>query len=261
MSEPAANPLERILAEARKAATASTQHVACSQCGLSNLCLPRELNLDEVSEFERIVRRSRPIQADEHLFMAGDPFETVLAVRAGCFKSYVIDEDGEERVLGFHLPGEIIGLEAINGRQHRASVMALDTSAVCSLSFEQLSEMARKMPDLQTEIFRVMSERIGELETIAGDLTAEQRLGLFLLSISERFARRGYSASEFQLAMSRRDIASYLRLATETVSRVLARFQERGWVDADRKRIRLLDIDALRESVGCSHMHALAGSE
>ena len=200
-----------------------------------------------MSRFETIVSKSRPLHSGDHVYRSGDPFEAIIAVRAGCFKSYVIDPDGEEQVLGFHLPGEIIGLDAIHTARHVANVMALDTGAVCSLQFRDVSEMSRRMPELQNEVFRVMSQRISELEAIVGDLSADERIALFLLSLSERFCRRGYSESEFILAMSRRDIASYLRLATETVSRVLARFQKKGLIKVNRKHVQLLNIDKLRK--------------
>jgi len=174
----------------------------------------------------------------------------VASVRTGCFKSYVIDHEGQEQVLGFHLPGEIIGLDAIHTRRHTANVVALDTSAVCGLTFESISSLARNMPELQNELFRIMSRRISELETIAGDLSADERIAMFLCSLSERFSRRGYSDSEFILAMSRRDIASFLRLATETVSRVLARFQKVGVLRVDRKQVRIRDMEHLRELAG-----------
>ena len=215
--------------------------VACSQCSLWELCLPKDLTEEEKSRFEQIVHRSRPIQAGEHIFRSSDEFKSVAAVRTGCFKSYAIDHGGQEQVLGFHLPGEIIGLDAIHENQHLANVVALDTSAICSLPFSSVSGLARNMPDLQHELFRVMSQRISELETIAGDLSADERIALFLKSLSARFARRGYSDKEFILSMSRRDIASYLRLATETVSRVLARFQQRSLIKVDRKQVRILD--------------------
>ena len=224
----------------------SRAQVACSRCALGELCLPRGLSADETERFEQIVHRSRPIQPGEHLFRAGDEFHSVASVRTGCFKSYVIDHEGQEQVLGFHLPGEIIGLDAIHSCKHVANVVALDTSAVCGLTFDTVSQMARHMPELQHELFRVMSQRISELETIAGDLSADERIAMFLLSLSDRFSRRGYSDKEFILAMSRRDIASYLRLATETVSRVLARFQKAGVVKVDRKQVQILDIDELK---------------
>ncbi|NIP17597.1 MAG: fumarate/nitrate reduction transcriptional regulator Fnr [Xanthomonadales bacterium] len=221
--------------------------VACSQCSLGELCLPKDLSEEDRSRFEQIVHRSRPIQAGEHIFRSGDEFKSVAAVRTGCFKSYAIDREGQEQVLGFHLPGEIIGLDAIHAGRHLANVVALDTSAVCSLPFNAVSSLSRNMPDLQQELFRVMSQRISELETIAGDLSADERIALFLLSLSSRFSRRGYSDKEFILSMSRRDIASYLRLATETVSRVLARFQQRGLIKVDRKQVRITDPKGLDE--------------
>lgn len=223
----------------------SRSQVACSQCSLGELCLPRSLSEEEKARFEQIVHRSRPIHAGQHIFRSGDEFKSVVSVRTGCFKSYAIDKDGQEQVLGFHLPGEIIGLDAIHEGKHVANVVALDTSAVCSLPFNSMSNMARNMPDLQHELFRVMSHRISELETIAGDLSADERIALFLKSLSTRFARRGYSNREFILAMSRRDIASYLRLATETVSRVLARFQQRALIEVDRKLVKIIDQEGL----------------
>ena len=220
--------------------------VSCSSCSLAELCLPHGMNEKELDELDKIVVRHQPYQPGEHLFRAGDEFRSVASVRTGCFKSYVIDHEGQEQVLGFHLPGEIIGLDAIHSCKHTANVVALDTSAVCGLTFDTVTNMARHMPELQNELFRVMSQRISELETIAGDLSADERIAMFLLSLSDRFSRRGYSDKEFILAMSRRDIASYLRLATETVSRVLARFQKAGVVKVDRKQVQILDIDELR---------------
>jgi CRP/FNR family transcriptional regulator len=226
----------------------SRAQVACSQCSLGELCLPKDLTEEERSRFEQIVHRSRPIQSGEHIYRSGDEFKAVAAVRTGCFKSYAIDHEGQEQVLGFHLPGEIIGLDAIHEGRHKANVVALDTSAICSLPFSSMTNLARSMPELQTEMFRIMSQRISELETIAGDLSADERIAMFIKSLSTRFARRGYSDREFILAMSRRDIASYLRLATETVSRVLARFQQRGLIKVDRKQVRILDQDGLEDA-------------
>lgn len=225
----------------------SRTQVACSQCSLEALCLPRGLSMAEVTRFEQIVRRSRPIQPAEHLFRTGDAFHDIVSVRVGCFKSYIIDCEGHEQVLGFYFPGEIMGLDAIHSRRHSANAVALDTGAVCSLDFESIARMACHMPKLQAELFRSMSQRISELEIIAGDLSADERMANFLMSLSKRFSSRGYSHREFSLAMSRSDIASYLHLATETVSRVLARFQKAGWLLVDRKKIKIRDFEKLQE--------------
>lgn len=219
--------------------------VACSQCTLGKLCLPKNLDDQELREFERIVQKLRPLQKGEHIFRAGEQFAAIVSVRSGSFKSYVINEEGEEQVLGFHLPGELIGLDAIHSTTHTASVVALDTSSVCALNFESVSHMARHLPELQAELFRVMSRNIAELEANSADLTADERIARFLLSLSSRFEQRGYSRTEFNLSMARRDIASYLRLATETVSRVLARLQDADVIRVNRKNIVIQDFAAL----------------
>lgn len=222
--------------------------VACSQCTLGKLCLPKNLDDDELRQFERIVQKLRPLQKGEHVFRAGEPFNAIVSVRSGSFKSYVINEEGEEQVLGFHLPGELVGLDAIHAATHTSNVVALDTSSVCALNFDSVADMARHLPELQAELFRVMSRHIADLEANAADLTADQRIARFLLSLSRRFERRGYSPSEFNLSMARRDIASHLRLATETVSRVLARFQDAQMLRVNRKNIVIDDFEALEEA-------------
>lgn len=225
----------------------SCTQVACSRCRLKGWCLPRGLSAEDVQRFEQIVHRSRPIQSGEHLFRSGDTFRFVVSVRTGCFKSYVFDCKGQEQVLGFHLPGATVGIDAIDSRRHTANVVALETSAVCHMSFETLTILARQMPELQTELFRSMSRRIGELQIISGDLSADERVAVFLISLSDQFASTGLSSHEFTLAMTRSDVASYLRMATETVSRVLARFQTAGLLQVDRKRVTILEPEKLRE--------------
>jgi CRP/FNR family transcriptional regulator len=224
--------------------------VTCSECSLGKVCVPAGLNREDLQQFEQLVHKSRPLHSGEHVFRQGDPFTSVAAVRSGCFKSYVIDEDGTERVLGFHLPGELLGLDAIYPKKHVCDVIALDTSGVCNLSYDEVTALSADVPDLQSQLFSTMSQRIGDLNTIAGDYTADQRLSAFLLTLSLRFQARGYSAKAFNLAMSRSDIANYLRLATETVSRVLARFQKKGLIRVKRKLVEILDHEGLHEVAG-----------
>ncbi len=227
-----------------------TTGVACSQCNLSEICVPAGLSRDAIHQFEQIVHKSPTLHAGDHVFRQGDSFTTVAAVRSGCFKSYVIDEDGNEQVLGFHLPGELLGLDAIYPKKHVCNVIALDTGGVCNLSYEELQELSINLPDLQSQLFSTMSQRIGELNTIAGAYSADQRMAAFLLALSLRFESRGYSARSFNLVMSRSEIANYLRLATETVSRVLTGFRTKGLIRVKRKLVEILDHESLHEVAG-----------
>ena len=140
----------------------------------------------------------------------------------------VVDRDGRERVLGFHLPGEVIGLDAIDGERYPCNAVALDTVALCRFSFPKMAELAARLPGLQQQLFRLLSRDIGAAMRLAGDWSADQRMAAFLLGLSQRLASRGFSPRRFQLTMARTDIGNYLRLAPETVSRVLKRFQDEG---------------------------------
>lgn len=218
----------------------------CSNCSLRELCVPMGLSRPDVERLDRVVQASRSMHAGDHLFRRDDVMRSLYAVRSGTFKSYTVNRDGEEQVIGFHLPGELVGLDAIHPDTHQCSVVALDTASACIMPFNQLTELASVIPGLQRQIMRLLSKEISSLVPRAADTTAEERMAEFLMDLSRRLGERGYSVTDLRLSMPRKDIANYLRLATETVSRVLRRFQNEGWIDVQRRDIRILASAPLR---------------
>ena len=196
-------------------------------------------------ELHCLVEHVGPYRAGSHLFREGDPFNAIAAVRAGTVKTYTVDASGREQVLGFFLPGEVIGLNAIHGARFPCNAQALDTVTLCRFSFPLMATLATRMPGLQGQLFRLLSQDINKAALLAGDFSADERMAAFLLSFSRRFADRGFSATRFNLAMSRTDIANYLRLAAETVSRVVRRFQDEGLIHVNRREFELLDLNRL----------------
>lgn len=217
----------------------------CSTCAFSHACLEEGMDKRALSDLHMLVEHVGPLHAGEHVFREGDPFEAIAAVRAGTVKTYVVDPDGREHVLGFHLPGEVIGLNAIDGEHYPCNAVALDTVMLCRFSFPKISVLAAQLPGLQKHLFRLLSRDIGRAALLAGDWTADQRMAAFLIGISRRLAARGFSPARFQLTMARTDIANYLRLAPETVSRVLKRFQDEGMLQVDRREVALADMARL----------------
>ncbi|MEG3157580.1 helix-turn-helix domain-containing protein [Lysobacter zhanggongensis] len=217
----------------------------CSTCAFSQACLSEGMDKSGLMDLHMLVEHVGPFRAGEHIFREGDPFEAIAAVRAGTVKTYVIDREGREHVLGFHLPGEVIGLNAIDGEHYPCNAVALDTVMLCRFSFPKISVLAAQLPGLQRHLFRLLSRDIGRAALLAGDWTADQRMAAFLIALSRRLAARGFSATRFQLTMARTDIANYLRLAPETVSRVLRRFQQDGLLQVDRRELELVDRDRL----------------
>jgi len=224
--------------------------VACRNCSLTSLCLPMGLTPEDVDQLDAIVKRNRPLHRGDHLFRQGDTFQCIYVVKTGTVKSFDPGEDGSEQVLGFHLPGEMIGLDAIETGLHHCSAKILETTAVCEIPFNRLEELSSTIPSLQHQMYRLLSREIGHDEdmlTLLGKRNAEERLASFLLSLSGRFQRRGFSPSDFYLSMSRHEIGNYLGLAVETVSRLFTRFQDDGLLKVERKHIQLVDIERLKQ--------------
>ena len=227
--------------------------VACEECSLHELCLPLELQHDDMVELDRIIHKRRPLHRGDYLFRMGDPFRALYAVRSGCIKTYTSTDEGEEQVTGFHLPGELVGLDAITEGCHPCAARALETTSVCEIPYDRLEEISSHIPGLQRQLLRLMSREIlTEQDTMIwlGKKSAEARLAALLVRFSESYRRRRFSPTEFHLSMSRTDIASYLGLAVETVSRLFTRFQSEGLLEVERKHLRLLDLEGLRRIAG-----------
>jgi CRP/FNR family transcriptional regulator len=222
---------------------------SCENCSLNELCLPYSLPMEEIKQLEAIVARQPPLATGAHLFNAGAPFRSLYAVRTGSFKVFGVDEAGNEQILGFHFPGDLMGLDALASQHHRCTAEALENSAVCAVPYTQLESLSMQLPGLHRQMMRIMSREIaheGEMLMATGKKQAEARLAGFLVGLSRRMSDRGLSATDFHLPMSRADLGNYLGLAVETVSRLFTRFQEQGLLSVNRKDIRLLNLSALK---------------
>ncbi len=226
---------------------------ACSSCSLQELCLPAGLSTDEMKAFDQMIDRRRPLKRGDYLYRSGTTLQALYAVRSGFLKSCVLHEDGREQVAGFHMMGDLMGLDAIGTNAHLCDAIALEDSEVCEIPLSDLESLSREIPALQQHFNRIMSREIARdygVMLLLGSMRAEERLAVFLLNLSQRFAARGYSSTEFHLRMTREEIGSYLGLKLETVSRTLSNFQSQGLIAVQNKHLRLLKIEQLRELVG-----------
>jgi CRP/FNR family transcriptional regulator, anaerobic regulatory protein len=227
--------------------------VSCSSCCLREVCLPCGLDKAGMGAMDELARGKRRIAKGAPLYRSGDAFGSLFAIRGGSFKSVGSSRAGEQKVTGLHLPGEVMGLEAINTRRHGYDAIALEDSEVCIIPYAQLTQLSQRMPQLQGQLLRILSGDISRdqgLMLLLGAMDAEQRVAAFLLSLSRRYQKLGYAAARFSVRMTREDIGSYLGLTLETVSRVFSRLQRDGLITAHQKDVELKNLDALREKVG-----------
>ena len=148
----------------------------CSTCAFSAACLAEGYDKRLLRDLHVLVEHVGPFREGDHLFREGDPFNAIAAVRAGTVKTYVTDDTGREQVLGFFLPGEVIGLNAIASARYPCNAVALDTVMLCRFSFPMMATLASRMPGLQRHLFNLLSQDIGKASLLAGSFTADERL-------------------------------------------------------------------------------------
>jgi CRP/FNR family transcriptional regulator, anaerobic regulatory protein len=232
--------------QAPAAATAKTQ---CSSCHLRDLCLPCGMAGAEVDRLDSMMFARRKIKAGQTLYREGDRFQFIYAVRAGTLKSSLMLMDGREQVSGFHIAGELVGLDGVAQGRHASATTALEDTDICAIPYAHLTDLAAGTRSMHHVISRMMSREIlreGSLMMLLGSMNAEERLAAFLLNLSQRFGARGYSEREFHLRMSRAEIGSYLGLKLETVSRTFTALQQEGLLEVDKRHIRITDLESLR---------------
>ncbi len=230
--------------------------INCQHCGFSQLCLPYTLNEQELDKLDDIIQRKKPSHKGDHLFEAGKPLHALYAVRSGSFKTYTLTEQGEEQITGFHLPGDVIGFDAIGEQQHPSYAQALETAMVCEIPFGNLDHLLDQVPKLRQQLMRLMSQDIQgdqQMMLLLNRKTAEEKLAAFLSDLAQRFGNRGLSRREFRLTMTRGEIGNYLGLTVETISRLLGRFHKDELIHVDGKFISILNFDELCKTAGIRH--------
>jgi CRP/FNR family transcriptional regulator len=230
--------------------------VSCSSCNLRELCLPAGLCAEDLARMENVVHARRRVKRGDTLFTAGAPFGAVYAVRSGFFKTSLVDGDGREQVTGFFMGGELMGLDGLGAGAYNGTAVALEDSEVCVLPYTLIEEMAREIPALSRHLHAVLAREIVRdqgVMMLLGSMRAEERLATFLLNLSKRFVRRGYSASDFHLRMTREELGSYLGLKLETVSRLFSAFQNDGLIEVEQKHVRIRDIGGLERVLAARH--------
>jgi CRP/FNR family transcriptional regulator len=218
---------------------------ACGLCSLQGWCWPKGLRNGDLCRVHAIVQRIGPLPAGTHLFRVDDPFTALYAVRGGCIKSYTLDLQGHEHVRDFHLPGELVGFDAVYPERHHFNAQVLKAASLCIIPYRDIARLSRQIPGLQTRILALMSRDFARQQKCAEGLDATQQVAIFLFDVEARLRREYEVEYEFDLPMSHESIANYLRFSPETISRVISRLQQAGIIRIHREHVQVLDVARL----------------
>lgn len=226
--------------------------VNCNNCSLDTICLPRGLSKKEIDNLDLVIKRKKTLQRGDYILREGDQFKSILAIKSGTAKLIANDTHGNEHILNILLPGELLGFDGIHKNHHSCSVIALETLSFCELPINNWEGLANIAPGLTRELLLHAGEKMNDdhNKMILSKRPADEKLAYFLLNLSSRYQRRGFSTVEFTLTLSRQELGNYLGLALETVSRLLKKFQKKGLITVNNKHIKITNMEALHHLQG-----------
>lgn len=189
------------------------------------------------------------------LLHEGFPGMALYVVRSGSLKCLRTLEDGYEQVLSFVQRGELLGFEALHSGRQRVSVVALEDSTLYGIQLRHLPGLRQRCSTLDNALYFALSRQLGRLTDSAEMMAAvasDVRLSRFLLWMSAELAHSGQSPKRILLRMGRRDIASFLGVAHETVSRSFSSLADKGCIEVNNRAVKILDIDQLKAHASCT---------
>ena len=229
-----------------------SSRMKCTQCSLFTKCMPHGLNVNEMTDIDALVTQRVKVKRGMSLFRQSSQFISMYVVRTGYFKTVISNENGSDQVLGFYTRSDYLGFGSALNEGHNCSAYALEDSEVCIIPYLKVDEIAKTIDSLQAHIRKLLSKEIArenfEMLTL-GSLKAEGRIAIFLLNLSARHHERGYSRTDLNLSMSRQDIASFLGLTHETVTRALSKFIKDGMILVDNRSIVIVNHDMLHSAI------------
>ncbi len=218
--------------------------VPCQLCSIGSLCLPMLYN----NTLGTVLERKKSYLKDVILVKKNTEFTQFYIIHSGALKTYDITPDNKEQINGFYLPGDIVGLDSISTKVYNNNIKALSNTLVCELNYEELMSLVETNKNVRDMIFKLLSSDIYNYQKLVlcySQKKADERLAAFIYSLYSRYEQRGHTSLNIKLAMCRADIANYLGLTIETVSRSLSKFQEKQILSARGKYIVIRNLNAL----------------
>ncbi len=221
--------------------------ISCTNCSLDEICLPRGLSQQEVENLSIEVKNNISVQKGEYIYRQGDEFNMIVAIKSGSAKLVSSDDQGNEHILNVLLPGELIGFEGLFQNKYSCSAIALENLSFCALPADKFDALCAKIPGIARELLKHSSETLNESQNqvMAGTSSAEEKVARFLLNLSDRLSKRGYSSVQFNITLTRQEIGEHLGLTLETVSRTLKQFQNDGFLKVQRRHIEITNLQGL----------------
>ncbi|MGE3248128.1 MAG: Crp/Fnr family transcriptional regulator [Beijerinckiaceae bacterium] len=222
----------------------------CTRCGVRLFSICAALEHEDLIRLDRLAKHVE-VAGKSALFEQGEPAHHVYNVVHGTVRLFRLLPDGRRQIVGFALPGDFLGLSLAD--THAYGAEAIDDAELCQFDRAQMSQFADDNPHLMHRLHEFISHELviaQDQMVILGRLHAEERIAVFLLNMYERYGKIGRKSVTLPLPMLRADIADYLGLTVETVSRTISRLARDKVILVVPDGVRILDMERLKALSG-----------
>lgn len=218
---------------------------ACEECTMRAISVCGALEASELAELESL-SQSRAFPARSMLFDESARASSVYNVAEGCVRLYKSLPDGRRQIVGFALPGDFLGLALVE--RYGVTAEAVTDVKVCRFARPAFADFLDAKPHLLRRLHELVSHELSLAQDqmlLLGRRSAEEKVAAFLLNLQTRYGRIAPISVNVPLPMSRQDIADYLGLTIETVSRTLTKLARAKAIVVVPDGIRLLAPERL----------------
>ncbi len=222
--------------------------IGCNACSLRHLCLPHGLSPEELEKLEKSIDKTIKVLKKQPVYKANDASNGIYAIKSGAAKTSIINADGQEQILEFHLPGDVLGFDAFATNSHSCDVTALEDTLLCRIPNKVFDSLCENLSGFRKVMHQQIGKEISHNQKLLfslGQLATEERLASYLVQLANHFQSRGFSKMEFILPMSRQDLSNYLGMAVETLSRVITRLSKQGLIKIEQRNVIISDFSKL----------------
>lgn len=228
--------------------------VRCEDCAMNPVCQPVELENKTLTLADNYLQRRITIKSGQFLFKHNETLTAIYAVSSGGFKLQKVSELHDDKIIGFRLPGELLGEDALFNQQYQQTAIAIEDSSVCIVDVEPLISCSKVIPQVQSQINQLLIKQAyvnqREFVCLVAKKSAESMVASFLLNFLERtkldsLSEHDITLARMKLLMSRDNLANFLGLRRETLSRILSKFQKEQLINLQGKNITLVEVSKL----------------
>lgn len=226
-----------------------TAKSSCTNCVMGQFCLPHALTNEELDRVSDLVKNRTKLKKNDRLYQHGEKMSAIYNIRFGSLKSECFTREGQRQVVGFHLPGDMVGLDSLDKNIHQTTAIAMEDSEACVIRFDEFENLSYQIPSIAKHLQRNLSREIVKANyhvLSLGNDKAQEKLALFILDLSDRKHFRGSNELEFELKMGRDEIASFLGMQIETVSRTLTKLIKAKLIEVSYRHLKIINMNGLR---------------